>query len=115
MSFGHPKSRKLKLAALVRQRAARIRKLLERKLLVSPNEVPEHAIPLDPDRSTKAKLLCPPAYYEDIDYDCIDCGMRAVWRAETQQHYFEILQKSPYRRAVRCPECQALRKHRGGG
>lgn len=110
MSFSDNKTKKLRLRLLNEQRVGRIRKLIDRGLIRSDKDVPEHAIPIDLDRSTKATLILPPLYYEDIDYDCIDCGRHSTWLAETQQYYFEVLQESPYQQAVRCSDCQAARK-----
>jgi DNA-directed RNA polymerase subunit RPC12/RpoP len=111
MSFADTKTRKQRLRLLNEQRSRRIHKLLERGLIKSEKDVPEHAIPIDLDRSTKALLIIPDPYYEDIEYKCMDCGKPAIWRAETQQYYFEILRKSPYGSAVRCSDCQATHKH----
>lgn len=110
MPFADKKNIKLRLRLLNEQRASRIRKLIERGLIKSEKDVPEHAIPVDLDSSSLAELIVPPAYYEDIEYDCIECGTRETWRAETQQHFFEILKASPHSRAVRCSKCQATRK-----
>jgi|GEM_PF-6905448 len=111
MSFADNKTRKLRLHILNEQRAGRIRMLIERGLIKSHKDVPAHAIPIDLERSTKVTLIIPPPYYEDFDYDCIDCGRRATWLAETQQYYFEVLRESPYQKVVRCSECQATWKH----
>lgn len=110
MTFADKKNIKLRLQHLNEQRASRIRKLIDKGLIKSVKDVPEHAIPIDLDGSTKAMLILPPAYYEDIEYDCMDCGGHETWRAETQQYYFEFLKASPYSRAVRCDRCQTIRK-----
>ena len=110
MPFADKKNIKLRLRLLNEQRASRIRKLIERGLIESEKDVPEHAIPVDLDSSSLAELIVPPAYYEDIEYDCIECGTHETWRAETQQYFFEILKASPYSQAVRCPKCQTTRK-----
>ena len=94
MSFADKKNIKLRLRSLNEQRAARIRKLIDRGLIESAKDIPGHAIPIDLDSSTKAELCMVPTYYEDIEYECMDCGKRETWRAETQQYYFETL-KSP--------------------
>lgn len=110
MNFADKKIRNLRLRHLNQQRPGRIRKLMESGLIKSEEDVPEHAIPMDPDRSTKMTLILPPPYYEDIDYNCVDCGQQATWRAEAQQYYFEVLRESPHQQAVRCHRCQAARK-----
>jgi hypothetical protein len=110
MPFADKKNIKLRLRLLNEQRASRIRKLIERGLIESEKDVPEHAIPVDLDSSSLAELIVPPAYYEDIEYDCIECGTHETWRAETQQYFFEILKASPYSQAVRCQKCQSTRK-----
>lgn len=110
MNFADKKTRNLRLRHLNQQRPGRIRKLMESGLIKSEEDVPEHAIPMDPDRSTKMTLILPPPYYEDIDYNCVDCGQQVTWRAEAQQYYFEVLRESPHQQAVRCHRCQAARK-----
>jgi hypothetical protein len=110
MPFADKKNIKLKLQLLNEQRAGRIRKLIECGLINSADEVPEHAIPIDLDSSTQAELILPPAYYEDTEYDCVECGRHETWRAETQQYYYEVLKAPPYSRAVRCSGCQGERK-----
>lgn len=111
MNFADKKTINLRLQLLNEQRASRISKLIKRGLIESKKDVPKHAIPVDLDSSTLADLILAPAYYEDIEYDCVECGTHETWRAETQQYYFEILKASPYSQAVRCPNCQADRKH----
>ena len=110
MSFADKKTKNLRLRLLNEERSGRIRKLIDRGLIKSPEDVPEHAIPIDLDHSTKATLTIPPPYYEDVEYECVDCGKHSTWLAETQQYYFEVLRGSPYEQAVRCPGCQAARK-----
>ncbi len=114
-SFADKKTKNLRLRLLNEQRPGRIRKLIERGLIKCETDVPEFAIPIDLDSSTKATLIIPPSYYEDIDYKCIDCGLPTTWLAETQQYYFEVLRESPYQEAVRCPGCQAIRKRANSG
>lgn len=110
MAFADKKNIKLRLRLLNEQRAGRIRRLVERGLIESEKDIPEYAIPVDLEISTQAERIVPPTYYEDVDYDCIECGRHETWRAETQQYYFEVLKAPPHSRAVRCPACQGERK-----
>lgn len=112
MAFTGRKNAKPRLHLLNQQRRSRIHKLIERGLIKSADEVPEFAIPIDVERSRKIERLVPEPFYEDIEYRCVDCRKHEVWRAETQQYFFEVLGKSPYKRAVRCWKCQAVRKRR---
>ncbi len=110
MSFADKKTRNQHLHHLQQMRRSRIRALIERGLIESGDEIPEHAIPIDFNQSTKASLIMPQLYYEDIEYSCCDCGKSEIWRAETQQHYFEVIKAKPHAQAVRCRLCQGKHK-----
>ncbi len=112
MAFIGRKNAKPRLHLLNQQRRSRIQRLIQRGLIRSADEVPEFAIPIDVERSGKAELSVPEPFYEDIEYRCIECRKPEVWRAETQQYFFEVLGRSPYKRAVRCWKCQAFRKRK---
>lgn len=57
----------------------------------------------------------PPTSYEDIEFECIDCGKREVWLAQDQKWYYEVAKGPLYAKAVRCQDCRYKRKHPGKG
>lgn len=89
-------------------RAGRIRKLIERGWIASSEEIPEAAIPIDPDCSTKAGTWSPQLYYEDIDFLCAACGKADRWKAQSQLQYFEVTHASPYKEPKLCHECRQM-------
>lgn len=90
----------------MKERGRRIRRLIERGMISDAKQIPEDAIPLDPDTSTKALTCSPNTYYEDIEFNCSDCGRQECWKAESQQYYFEVMRASPYKKAKRCHACR---------
>jgi hypothetical protein len=99
-------SEKRRLVAQMKERDRRIRLLLGKGLISDASEIPDSAIPVDPDRSTKSAGWSPEVFYKDIEFSCADCGRFECWSAESQQHYFEVLQASPYKQPKRCYECR---------
>jgi hypothetical protein len=100
------KRSKQRLRHLTKDRGRRIRRLIERGMITDAKEIPEDAIPLDPDTSTRAMMCVPDTYYEDIEFNCVDCGKHECWSAESQQYYFEVMRASQYKQAKRCYHCR---------
>jgi hypothetical protein len=73
--------------ALERQR--RIRLLIRYQKISSADDIPPHAIPVDPDKTLLAATWSPKVYYEDIHFTCCDCGADECWTADSQMRYFE--------------------------
>lgn len=97
---------KQRLRKVLDERERRIRLLLERGLIQDASEIPDAAIPIDPDCSTKATLCIPAVCYQDIEFVCTDCGRPDLWSAGSQQHYFEISKASPHKQPKRCYDCR---------
>jgi predicted RNA-binding Zn-ribbon protein involved in translation (DUF1610 family) len=93
---------KQRIRHLKQDRQRRIRLLIAKGMIACDDDIPEAAIPVDPECSTKAKTWSPEAYYQDIEFACPDCGKRELWTAESQQYYFEVMRASPYKQAKRC-------------
>lgn len=55
----------------------------------------------------------PPIYYEDIDFECVDCGAADTWTAEQQKWYYEVVKGQLYARAVRCRPCRQWLRENG--
>jgi hypothetical protein len=95
-----------RLRKIVDERQRRIRRLIELGLIKDASEIPDDAIPVDPELSTVAQTCVPAVYYQDIAFVCIDCEKPDFWSAGSQQHYFEISKASPYKRPKRCYNCR---------
>ena len=106
MSGSDQKRSKQRRRFLTKDRGRRIRRLIDRGMITDATEIPEHVIPLDPELSTKAMSWPSDTYYEDIEFDCVDCGNHECWSAESQQYYFEVMRASPYKEAKRCYDCR---------
>ncbi|MDI1313293.1 zinc-ribbon domain containing protein [Prosthecobacter sp.] len=104
---------KLRLRKVLDDRPRRIRMLLERGLIQNASEIPDDAIPIDPEVSTQATLCIPAVCYQDITFVCTDCGRPDFWSAGSQQHYFEFSKASPYSRPKLCYDCRQ-RNWQGG-
>jgi hypothetical protein len=97
---------KQRLQNLFRDRERRVRLLLDRGMISGRWQIPDDAIPVDPDESTKARTWNPVLYYRDIQFVCCDCSSPECWSTLSQQHYFEILKASPYKLPNRCYPCR---------
>jgi hypothetical protein len=108
-----------RLRKVLDDRPRRIQMLLERGFIKNASEIPDDAIPIDPEFSTKAGLCIPAVCYQDIEFVCTDCGRPDFWSAGSQQHYFEISKASPYKQPKRCYDCrqqeQARKTQAGAG
>ena len=115
MKTADTKRSKQRMRHLKQDRQRRIRLLIAKGIIACDADIPEDAIPVDPECSTKAKTWSPEAYYQDIEFACADCGKREHWTAESQQYYFEVMRASPYKQAKRCYDCrqkEILRRNR---
>jgi hypothetical protein len=97
---------KQRLKELRVDRARRIQLLLGRGMITDKSEIPDDAIPVDPECSTKALTWSPEIFYRDINFVCSDCAKEECWTADSQKHYFEVLRSSPYKYPKRCYECR---------
>lgn len=88
------------------ERQRRIRRLIELGLIKDASEIPDEAIPIDPDLTMPTNLRCPAVCYLNIEFTCADCGKSDCWTAGSQQHYFEVSKASPYKRPKRCYDCR---------
>ncbi|MDB6079244.1 MAG: hypothetical protein JWO82_2991 [Akkermansiaceae bacterium] len=91
-----------------RERSRRIKLLLASGYIRHASEIPEDALPIDPEKSTWVMGWGRGTYYyEDRDFTCRDCGVAERWTAESQATYFEVLQASRDKEPVRCYACRA--------
>lgn len=95
-----------RLRKVLDDRPRRIRMLLERCLIKNASEIPEDAIPIDPEHSPHAGTTIPAVCYQDIEFVCADCGKPDFWSAGSQQHYFEVTKASPYQLPKHCYDCR---------
>ena len=97
---------KQRLRKVLDERERRIRRLIELGLIKDASEIPDDAIPIDPELSTKAGLCIPAVCCQDIEFFCTECGRPDFWSAGSQQHYFEISKASPHKQPKRCYDCR---------
>ena len=83
-------------------RSERIAKLLKRGWIKDASEIPEDAIPVNPDRPPSGGAYSKPIFYRDAWFTCRDCGILEVWTAESQKWYFEMTGAPYYHAAIRC-------------
>ena len=54
--------------------------------------------------------MTPRPYYQDLDFECVDCGAHEVWTAKQQQWWYEVARGPIESKAIRCKACRARRK-----
>lgn len=54
----------------------------------------------------------PPDYYQDIEFECRDCGAEETWTARQQKWWFEEAQGYFFSTAMRCRSCRARERER---
>ncbi|HEX7861070.1 MAG TPA: zinc-ribbon domain containing protein [Verrucomicrobiae bacterium] len=106
MSRSKQKREQLKMARVERQaemKRAEVRAAVEKGRIVHVDRskiVSRSALPKIPD------------YYRDKEFTCRDCGVREVWTAKQQQHWYEECGGEIESTAVRCRECRGKEKAR---
>ena len=93
-------------------RAERIAKLIAEQWIKDASEIPATAIPVDPHRLNLGGSYHRPAFYEDLEFTCKDCGTDQVWSAEDQASYYESSGAPYYSTAVRCRSCRIKERER---
>ncbi len=99
----------------IKERTRRVEQLLSKKWIKSHAEIPDDAIPVDPDKVNIGGSYFHPIYYKDVAFKCRDCGVEEVWSAEGQLWYYEETKALYLKMAVRCRSCrkkeQARKEH----
>lgn len=82
---------------------------------MSPGEAPPGAVAADQSKldhiNTYGFL---PGFYVDYAFSCRDCGKSEVWLASRQKWYYEEAKGHIWAVAIRCHECRAKRRGKGG-
>ena len=55
---------------------------------------------------------CPPDYYRDVEFDCVDCGAEELWTAKQQKWWYEEAGGYFFTTAIRCRECRKKERER---
>lgn len=96
------------------ERDTRVRELLDAGIIQTAADIPPDAIPATvavvAKWRSRQSLVARPPYYRDIEFACQDCGKAAVWRAQDQRHWYEVLGGSMYAEPRRCADCRRKRK-----
>lgn len=81
--------------------------LLRRGWIKSEAELPEEAVLVNPD---KIVITCPGAarrlFYDDMSFECVECGVAQVWLARSQKWYCEVVKGAFESLPKRCRECR---------
>jgi hypothetical protein len=93
-------------------RSGRIKKLLQRGWISHPADIPEDAIPVDPDLINIGNSYHHPTWFEDRDFHCQDCGALRTWKAEQQRQFYESTFAFIFVHVVRCPDCSRRERER---
>jgi hypothetical protein len=93
-------------------RRARIAKLTSWGWLAIGSEIPEDAIPVDPELIRRTSPSDRPTFYRDVEFLCVDCGKAQTWKAEDQQWYYETAGGMIENIAKRCRPCRMPEKER---
>ena len=99
------KAKKLSEEAAAK-RQLRIAKLIAAGWISSNAEIPNDAIPVDPDLINLGGSYFRPTHFGAVQFTCIDCGVSETWKAEDQQWYYETSGAPYYATATRCCECR---------
>ena len=87
----------------------RLLKLEKAGRLVKGVEIPEGALPGNPDEQVGAEGYAAKFHYVDIAYVCRGCGRNGVWTAAQQKRYFEIQKGNIYNEPTWCHRCHINR------
>ena len=69
--------------------------------------MPQGAVAANLDaQSANNSGAAPRLYYEDLNFDCRDCGNRETWRATQQKWWYEVAKGNLYSTAARCRTCR---------
>lgn len=80
-------------------------------------EVPEGQAPCNPGRLAPYNSYGTPAFvqrgfYQDVMFQCIDCGVEEVWRATQQKWWYEVAKGHVDTTANRCRPCRRKERER---
>jgi hypothetical protein len=95
-----------------RFRHQRICKLIDLGWIRLADEIPEDALPVDPDLINLGGSYHRPIFFSDQPFTCVDCGTNCVWKAESQRWYFEKFHAPYYETAKRCRACRRNERQR---
>ncbi|EIJ42030.1 hypothetical protein BegalDRAFT_1128 [Beggiatoa alba B18LD] len=88
-------------------KAKRLKKSMNQLKVTPTIIIPKGAVlanPLQLVHNHTYSLL--PHYYVDYPFTCRDCGAEAVWTAERQRWWYEVVKAHIHSTAVRCASCR---------
>jgi hypothetical protein len=88
----------------------RLAKLQKEGRLVKGIEVPQSALPANPDAQNPGGGYSAKFYYQDIHFICAGCGKPGIWTSQQQKRYFEIQKGNIYNKPKWCHECHTKNK-----
>jgi hypothetical protein len=70
-------------------------------------------LPVDPARLNMGNTYDrAPEFYDDIEFQCVDCGAEEVWTARQQKWWYEEAGGYFFSTATRCRGCRAKERAR---
>ena len=70
-------------------------------------EFPADAVEADVTQQAPNNSYSQPLFYQDREFDCVDCGRHEIWTATQQKWWYEVAKGSIYSAATRCRACRA--------
>lgn len=77
--------------------------------------IPRDAIEADPSQQAPNNSYSSKTYYQDYEFNCVDCGIPQVWTAEQQQWWYEVAKGPIFSVAVRCRACRKASRAAANG
>ena len=71
-----------------------------------------NAANLAPSGSYSVPKFVERGYYEDIDFQCHDCGKEQIWTGQQQKWWYEVAKGDVATSAIRCRECRRKERER---
>jgi hypothetical protein len=88
-----------------------------RRRLAEEEAAARRRVPADPTQLVipSNSYFCPPQFYDDVTFTCVDCGADEVWKAADQKWWYEVAKGSIYSTAILCRACRKARREAHGG
>ena len=76
----------------------------KKKIKQRSNQTKSSRIPVDfSELSEKSQRSWDiPEFYEDINFECVECGKKEIFTAQEQQEWYEVKKKYFWQRPIRC-------------
>lgn len=96
------------------RKARKLRRERERATPTPEGAVAVHFAALRPHNSYGPPDFVELGFYRDLEFTCLDCGQRELWRASQPKWWDEVAQGNVESRAIRCRPCRARERAERG-